>query len=107
MANKYETGVKDNYGNREFDFTKAFNDLKQVVLGKKKFSKDLYEVMMLRFTIAHYNMYGWLNTYNGNWKSLADQIYPRSYGGFDCPDSKIFDDIQQFLTEHDTNKVSM
>jgi len=95
--NKYETGKKDNYGNREFDFAKAFADLKKVVLGKAKFSKALYEVMHLRFTIAHYNAYGWMCEYNGNWDMLADQIYPSNYGGFIIKDTKPFDDIRDFL----------
>ena len=33
MANKYETGVVDSHGNREFDYTKVAADMKAVVLG--------------------------------------------------------------------------
>ena len=71
---KYETGVKDRYNNRQFDWIKVCNDMKRVVSGKIKFSKSLYEVMSLRFTIAHYDRLNWLITYNGNWDLLAAQI---------------------------------
>ena len=103
MTNKYETGIKDEYGNREFDFRKAFADLKQVVLGKKKMTKDLYEVMYLRFTIAHYNMWGWMHTYNGNWGELADEIESVPYGGFDGVPMEVVQDIKDFLYEHNSD----
>ena len=71
---KYETGLTDQYGNRQFDWVKVCKDMKRVVQGKIKFSKALYEVMSLRFTIAHYDRKNWLYTYNGNWDLLAKQI---------------------------------
>jgi hypothetical protein len=95
--NKYQVGERDSHGNRNFDYAKAFADLKQVVLGKKKMSKDLYDVMYLRFTIAHYNMLGWLHNYNGNWASLADEICLSAYGDFASPNPEPFDDIRRFL----------
>jgi len=107
MANKYETGIKDQYGNREFDYEKAFNDLKAVVNGTKPMSNDLYEVMNLRFTIAHYNKFGWLNYYNGNWAELAREIRPMSYGGFDRPNSAPFDMIKQFLEANDKTTINI
>lgn len=72
---KYETGFKDKYGNRAFDWIKVCKDMKRVIAGKIKFSKALYDVMSSRFTIAHYDRYGWFNTYNGNWDCLAKQIH--------------------------------
>lgn len=99
-TNRYTTGVKDSYGNSEYDFNKVFKDLKSFILGKKKFNKDLHEVMYMRFTIAHYSMWGWIHTYNGNWKELANEIYPHSYGDFDTPNEQPFNDIRNFLIEH-------
>lgn len=73
MANKYAIG-KDEYGNSIYDWSKVAKDMKWVILGKKKFSKALYEVMYLRFTIAHYNLQGWVATYEKNWAALAREI---------------------------------
>ena len=73
MANKYAIG-KDEYGNSIYDWSKVAKDMKWVILGKKKFSKALYEVMFMRFTIAHYNLAGWVATYEKNWAALAREI---------------------------------
>ena len=51
---KYETGIKDKYGNVAYDWIKVCKDMKRVIAGKIKFSKALYDVMSSRFTIAHY-----------------------------------------------------
>lgn len=110
MANKYETGVVDSHGNREFDYIKVAADMKDVVLGKRKFSKDLYEVMSLRFTIAHYNMFGWLDYYNGNWAELAQELgYHRSYGDFlyKINQHKALDDLAGFLIEHNDTVLEL
>ena len=74
---KYETGFKDKYGNRAFDWIKVCKDMKKVIAGKIKFSKALYDVMSSRFTIAHYDRYGWFSYYNGHWDQLAQEISPR------------------------------
>jgi len=71
--NKYSIG-SDEHGNYIFDYNKVNKDMQAFIKGKKKFSVDLYDVMNLRFTIAHYNIYGWLSYYNGNWSMLADEI---------------------------------
>jgi hypothetical protein len=81
MSNKYETGVVDSHGNREFDLVRVFNDMQKVVKGKIKMSKSLYEVMYLRFTIAHYDMRGWIDYYNGNWCELANELCRFNYYG--------------------------
>lgn len=73
---KYETGFKDKYGNRAFDWIKVCKDMKRMIAGKIKFSKALYDVMRSRFTIAHYDRRGWFNTYNGNWDQLAQEVDP-------------------------------
>ena len=54
---RYETGRVDKYHNREYNWKVVFDDLKKVVLGRKKMSKPLYQVLC-HFTIAHYNMWG-------------------------------------------------
>ena len=107
MKNKYETGELDKYRNRNYDWEKVFKDLKKVVLGKMKMTNDLYTVMYLRFTIAHYNMLGWMLEYNGNWAALANVVNPTAYGDFLKPDSKPFDDIRKFLRHHDDNVVDL
>ena len=71
--NKYAIG-KDDYNNYIYDWAKVSEDMHKVIWGKKKFSKALYEVMVMRFTIAHYNLYGWVATYNKNWATLAREI---------------------------------
>lgn len=73
MANKYVIG-KDEYGNSIYNWTEVAHDMKKVIWGKKKFSKALYEVMVMRFTIAHYNLAGWVATYEKNWAALAREI---------------------------------
>lgn len=103
--NKYETGEKDKWNNRQYDFAKVFNDLKKVVLGKAKFTQDLYDVMYLRFTIAHYNIIGWLQYYNGNWAELAEEIQNHAFGGFSASEEAPFEDIRKFLCFHDKDIV--
>lgn len=78
--------------------------MKKVVLGRKKMTKPLYQALC-HFTIAHYNMWGWIDYYNGNWGELANEIYPRRYGEFDAPDRAPFDDIQEFLMQHDRDVI--
>lgn len=101
--NKYATGRVDKWHNHEYDYAKVFEDLKKVVLGKKKFTKDLYEVMYLRFTIAHYDMVGWFYTYNGNWGMLANEIDSMPYGGFEGASRELVDDIRNFLNRHNSD----
>jgi len=103
--NKYATGRVDRYHNREFDYEKVFSDLKKVVLGKKKLTKDLYEVMYMRFTIAHFNLMGWFHTYNGQWGLLADEINTRPYGEWTGASRELVDDIQHFLKRHNYDIV--
>lgn len=91
---KYETGFKDKYGNRAFDWIKVCKDMKRMIAGKIKFSKALYDVMSSRFTIAHYDRYGWFNTYNGHWDQLAQQIDPAK---------AVTGDLQ--LSEEDVNAI--
>lgn len=105
--NKYETGERDSHGNRNWDWKKVFADLKKVVLGKAKFTQDLYDVMYLRFTIAHYNIIGWLQYYNGNWAELAEEIQNHAYGGFSAPGEAPFEDIRKFLRFHDKDIVEI
>jgi len=71
--NKYSIG-KDEHGNYIFDYNKVNKDMQAFIKGKKKFNNDLYDVMNLRFTIAHYNKYGWITYYSGCWSMLADEI---------------------------------
>lgn len=104
-TNRYETGERDSHGNRDWNWAKVFADLKKVVLGKMKLGDDLYEVMYLRFTIAHYDRHGWLAYYDGNWGELADEIYCHPYGDFDTPDPAVFDDIRKFLKYHHDKKI--
>lgn len=101
---RYETGRTDRYHNPEYIWKNIFDDLKKVVLGRKKMTKPLYKALC-HFTIAHYNMWGWIDYYNGNWGELANEIYPHRYGDFDAPDSAPFDDIQNFLRQHDRNTI--
>lgn len=71
--NRYTIGFDDHHNN-VFDYEKVLKDIKDIFKGKKKWNRDLYEVMSLRFTIAHYNMEGWLWEYNGCWSRLANEI---------------------------------
>lgn len=101
---RYETGRVDKYHNREYNWKVVFDDLKKVVLGRKKMTKPLYQALC-HFTIAHYNMWGWIEYYNGNWGELASELNPRPYGDFDAPDRAPFDDIQNFLNQHNRNTI--
>lgn len=106
---KYETGVKDKYGNVAYDFVKVCKDMKRVVEGKIKFTKSLYHVFMQRFTIAHYDIHGWLYTYNGNWGALGQQLkHTWRYVGdlqYTPEDNKAIDDLALFLIENDKKKI--
>lgn len=106
---KYDTGIKDRYGNSKYDFVKVCNDMKRVVLGKLKFTKSLYKVMSMRFTIAHYDMYGWLSTYNGNWADLARQISPWKATTGDLTlsgqETLALEDLSAFLYAHDKDEI--
>ena len=109
MANKYFTGEKDRYGNGYYDIIRICADMKSVVQGKKKMSKDLYEFWSMRFTIAHYNMQSWFNIYNGRWRLLGDEIR----NGFrHCGDirytedqNRALDQLVLFLYAHDEDRV--
>lgn len=107
---KYETGFKDKYGNRAFDWIKVCKDMKRMIAGKIKFSKDLYDVMSSRFTIAHYNRYGWFNTYNGHWDELAQQISPaRALTGdlqLSEEDVAAIDELKEFLKTYHYAKLN-
>lgn len=102
MKNKYETGITDSHRNREFDFVRVCKDMKDVILRKKKFTKHLYEVMNLRFTIAHYDMSGWLNYYNRNRGELANELRISSYGDLEMrPEYKqAIIDLKEFLRDN-------
>lgn len=106
---KYETGLKDKYGNRQLNFVKVFEDMKRVVLGKIKFSKALYNAMCLHFTIAHYDRYGWIHTYNGSWGMLANELEhtTTNYGDFTFSDEECSALVKlvNFLREHDTDVI--
>jgi len=101
---RYETGRVDKYHNREYNWKVVFDDLKKVVLGRKKMTKPLYQALC-HFTIAHYNMWGWIDYYNGNWGELASELNPHPYGDFDASDRAPFDDIQNFLNQHSRNTI--
>ena len=106
---KYETGVKDKYGNTAYDFVKVCKDMKRVLEGKIKFSKALYHVFMQRFTIAHYDMYGWFCTYNGNWAMLGNELkHSFRYTGdlkYSEEDNKAIDDLAEFLIQNDSKEL--
>lgn len=106
---KYDTGIKDKYHNTKYDFVKVCKDMKRVVLGKLKFTKALYEVMSMRFTIAHYDMHGWLCTYNGNWAELARQISPWKATTGDLTisgeETLALEDLASFLYAHDKDEI--
>jgi hypothetical protein len=101
---KYETGKTDSHGNRYYDWFKVCADMKKVVLGKIKFSKALYEVMNLRFTIAHYDRMGWLMYYNRNWAELAREIkqFPWYWGDIrlDQNETQELENFCTFLKVH-------
>lgn len=73
--NKYLIGRCENH-NPIYDYKRVFRDLFLLVVLKRKklYTKDFYEVMYSRFTIAHYDWLGWINYYNGNWGALADDL---------------------------------
>lgn len=102
MKNKYETGITDSFNNSEYDFIRVCKDMKDVIRGKKKFTKSLYEVMSTHFTIAHYNMYGWLDYYNRNWGELADELHTMRYGNLEMrPEYKqAIIDLKEFLRDN-------
>ena len=103
MANKYEIS-KDENGNAIYNWKRVAEDMVYVVWGKRKLSKALYEVMVMRFTIAHYNLDGWLHTYNKHWGDLAKEIEHR-IGWLNCTLGEkevTLPCLVAFLKEHDS-----
>lgn len=111
MSNKYSLNNPDKHGNEDYDFVALANDMKKVILGKIKMNKHIYEVMMLRFTIAHYNMYGWIDTYNGNWAELGNELKNsfRFYGDYVYAQeqNKAIDDLAEFLIKHNDVVINL
>lgn len=101
--NKYSIG-KDENGNHIFDYDKVNKDMQAFIKGKKKMNHDLYDVMYLRFTIAHYNMYAWVDYYNGMWSELADEIHNHLYFEHDENNRNILEKLIAFLNKN-TNVV--
>lgn len=102
MSNKYAIGT-DNHNNYIFDYTKVYKDMKDFLVGKKKMNKSLYDVMNLRFTIAHYNMFGWVDYYNGRWSLLAKEIQGALYWfDHDSDDINTLQNLVNLLMENDS-----
>lgn len=103
---KYVIG-QDDYGNSRYDWRKVSEDMHKVIWGKKKFSKALYEVFMMRFTIAHYDIYGWVATYNKNWATLAREIEQKiNWVDADAYERDIvLPCLVGFLKEHDKAEI--
>lgn len=73
--NKYLIG-RDEKRNAIYDYKRFFRDLFLLVVLEKGriYTGDFYEVMRMRFTIAHFNKDEWFRYYNGNWGELADEL---------------------------------
>lgn len=102
--NKYSIG-KDENGNYIFDYDKVNKDMQAFIKGKKKMNHDLYDVMNLRFTIAHYNMYAWVDYYNGMWSELADEIERTIKCGWESSDA--LTNLVGFLRKHNNVELTI
>ena len=104
--NKYSVG-NDEHGNYIFDYAKVSKDMQAFLKGKKKFNNDLYDVMNLRFTIAHYNKYGWLGYYNGMWSKLADEITSHLRFEHDEQNRDVLTKLANFLQKNNNVEVNL
>ena len=108
--NKYLIG-RDEYNNSIFDYEKVFKDIKKIFNPKKECKKnpitdDMYNVMMLRFTIAHYDKFGWLMSYNKNWKILGDEIFNHARFEDKNPTKNVLPKIITFLRENNNKDIT-
>lgn len=103
--NKYLIGRCENH-NAIYDYKRFFRDLFLLVVCERKriYTYDFYEVMYMRFTIAHFNKDEWFRYYNGNWGKLADELNSFSFYlsfRFDDKTLKLYNAAIRMLRKYD------
>lgn len=105
--NKYKIG-EDGYGNSIYDFGKFLKDFQKMFTKentKFPFTESMYEVMMQKFTSAHYDRIEWFLNYNSNWKKLGDEIWEYAYLESDNPTRAALPKLITFLRNNDKVEV--
>lgn len=105
--NKYII-AEDANGNPVYDYRKVLKDFQKMFTkenAKFPFTESLYDTMTQKFTTAHYDRVQWFTDYNGNWKTLGDDIYRYAYLEFRNPTKDALPKLITFLRTNDKVEV--
>ena len=105
--NKYMI-AEDANGNPVYDFQKVLRDFQKMFTkenAKFPFTESLYGTMTQKFTSAHYDRVQWFTDYNGNWKTLGDDIFRYAYLESGNPTKDALPKLITFLRINDKVEV--
>ena len=96
-------------GRTIFSYEPLVRELKQMVDTDsiRNISKRCYEFLTLNFDIAHYDIYGYIDYYDGKWSRLYKETLEREWNryGFIGSTKRIIKDVQKYIEDKENGIV--